>query len=56
MAVWGINEPKVFSVLQTITVFVSVAHGFGKSIDLIGPSDLASIQKVVCGPSGVADV
>ncbi|MCJ1291175.1 hypothetical protein MMC34_002718 [Xylographa carneopallida] len=35
----------VFSVLQTITVFVSVAHGFGKSIDLIGPSDLASIQK-----------
>ncbi|MCJ1401744.1 hypothetical protein MMC11_004961 [Xylographa trunciseda] len=35
----------IFSVLQTITVFVSVAHGFGKSKENIGPGDLASIQK-----------
>ncbi|MCJ1396697.1 hypothetical protein MMC18_009589 [Xylographa bjoerkii] len=34
-----------FSVLQTIAVFVSVAHGFGKSMEMIGLSDLASIQK-----------
>ncbi|MCJ1436551.1 hypothetical protein MMC27_005930 [Xylographa pallens] len=35
----------IFSVLQTITVFLSITHGFGKSIDVIGPNDLASIQK-----------
>jgi len=41
----GADKHKIFSVLQTITVFVSVAHGFGKSIEMIGPNDLPSIQK-----------
>jgi hypothetical protein len=37
---------KLFAVIQFALVWTGVAHGNGKSIDLISPQGLVQVQKV----------